>query len=125
MSESWQLIGKSARVHHTGKHLCTRVYSIAEVLRSRPSSWTSICQVSQAQPYIIWALRRLRRAQKVVETMVTDLGCALPPKFPTRAVAGAWLALRAEAGTLQELRRKVRPGARSRWVCDGVSSAHT
>ena len=48
-----------------------------------------------------------RRAQKVVETMVTDLGCAPPPKFPTRAVAGAWLALRAEAAALQELRRKV------------------
>ena len=39
--------------------------------------------------------------------MVTDLGCAPPPKFPTRAVAGAWLALRAEAAALQELRRKV------------------
>ena len=33
--------------------------------------------------------------------MVTDLGCGPPPKFPTRAVAGAWLALRAEAGALQ------------------------
>jgi hypothetical protein len=42
----------------------------------------------------------LRRAQKVVETMVTDLGCGPPPKLPTRAVAGAWLALRAEAGAL-------------------------
>jgi len=51
--------------------------------------------------------RARRRSQKVVETMVTDLGCAPPPKFPTRAVAGAWLALRAEAAALQELRRKV------------------
>ena len=42
---------------------------------------------------------------------MTDLGCALPPKFPTRAVAGAWLALRAEAAALQELRRKVKPFA--------------
>ena len=36
------------------------------------------------------------RAQKAVEMTLAELGIHGPPKNPTRAICGAWLALRAE-----------------------------
>ena len=75
-----------------------------------PFPRTTVCAKVGSEQQEVGRCTRCR-AQKVVETMVTDLGCAPPPKFPTRAVAGAWLALRAEAAALQELRRKVKPCA--------------
>ncbi|KAK9805209.1 hypothetical protein WJX72_006091 [[Myrmecia] bisecta] len=47
------------------------------------------------------------RAQKSVDTALTELGIPGPPTVPTRAVCGAWLALRAEVIAMQDLKRRL------------------
>lgn len=47
------------------------------------------------------------RAQKSVETALTDLNMTTTPDMPTRETCGAWLALRREIIELQDLKRKV------------------
>jgi hypothetical protein len=49
-----------------------------------------------------------RRNQKLVEQALTELGYAGQPKVYTRAVVGAYLALRGEICHMLELKRQVR-----------------
>jgi hypothetical protein len=49
----------------------------------------------------------LRRGQKLVEQMLTELGLTNSPEMPTRATCGAWLALRLEIIALQDLKRRM------------------
>lgn len=50
---------------------------------------------------IVWFCR----AQKLVDTTMSELGVSGPPAVPTRATCGAYLALRAEVIALLELRK--------------------
>mmetsp|Transcript_36457 Transcript_36457/g.102972 ORF Transcript_36457/g.102972 Transcript_36457/m.102972 type:complete len:412 (-) Transcript_36457:166-1401(-) len=47
------------------------------------------------------------RAQKTVDITLLELGIKGPPTVPTRAVCGAWLALRAEVIQVLELKKRV------------------
>ena len=48
-----------------------------------------------------------RRGQKLVETLLAEVGCAASPEVPTRATCGAWLALRQEVIALQETKKRL------------------
>lgn len=62
------------------------------------------------------------RPQKIVETMITDMGCAALPRVATRAVCGAWLAVRVEAAALQSLKRRVNELNRNRGSAAGAAT---
>lgn len=47
----------------------------------------------------------LCRAQKLVDTTMSELGVPGPPAVPTRATCGAYLALRAEVIAMLEMRK--------------------
>ena len=57
--------------------------------------------------------------------MISDTGCAAPVHVPTRAICGAWLALRAEAASLQDLKRRVNELNRNRSAAAGGGSTPT
>ena len=58
-----------------------------------------------------------RRNQKLVEAALTDLGYPGQPRIHTRAVAGAYLALRGEVIHMLELKRQVGVGCSSSSCC--------
>lgn len=67
----------------------------------------------------------LCRPQKVVETIILDMGCAPLVRMPTRAICGAWLALRAEAASLQDLKRRLNELNRNRTAGAAVGGVAT
>ena len=70
-------------------------------------------------------LAALCRPQKIVETMIMDMGCAALPRMATRAVCGAWLGLRAEAAALQGLKRRVNELNRNRGAAAAAAATGT
>ena len=51
--------------------------------------------------------RAARRGQKMLDTLMAELGVANGPEVPTRATCGAWLALRLEAIAMLELKKRL------------------
>jgi hypothetical protein len=65
-----------------------------------------------------------RKNQKALEAAVAEIGYAGLPRFHSRAVSGAYLALRGETLALLELRRQVSVRNRQHLACKASKQRH-